>query len=1168
MSISNALKDELYKLTEEYKQKNVNSSLIYRYIFKPSNQENKEPKGSFSFIDSDKLYDFNDDIYNNKSDDEKKEYEKSHPDIRTYFKYNSIAGRFLNKHVRVCDLPISILQKSECPICRLSKNSESILTNNDFGTENFPLNIFGNQYNTYDFLSKTGVLISVYKMTSNNDVYETYKIFSNDVKITILSSNYFDVSFHDSNPNFSYYIIEVCKICKTKPSNEDESDVNKICFGYTPNGYIYKSSNIFNNLNDDVIYYDKKYCKLVKYISLNTIKNSEGKNKILINMTDDDFENRYISKYQLNLWIKDNNKSMLIPSSYIYDFKINKNTISMAIDEINGYNSGMKFTCYCIYDEVSSEMKETTINDILSSYKIDDYISSPNTSTDTYGDDLIRYFPYYLRERLDEQSPTFFGKIETISRNNIINYLPDTGLFVPCIRFEVPMKHSSFMIFHHGKLLSPYAYFEGKHTITQQLNGNKYKITIGNSGNMYIYINLTDFASDEYDISILENKTIITLNEPIYMIISNNYFNEDVVFPLAEIDKYIPCKGSKFYNYIDDDYVITDNDGTTIGKYIKYEDDYYELYEKTPNKYYKSYREVYKTDDGKSRYKCEYIIKNSNELPNSSIEYFYKVRSYEYILPVNKRINKEKISIMIEQMLEVDDIEQDYVTGIKYAKDSVNDNKNMYWLIMINNNKRFVKSGDLNSDGKYSVIVDGIEYEPEMNNNKPITYKRVTYKYSTLLSDIKYYTESGSTELYVKNNDNYEKYIPDYEQVKALRNYNEILKFRIVNGEIIGSIPTDSEYLALINSNDTNNIELDSDVLNICDGKIVAYDISNGFSQYYLNDEDDEFLSYPIPSQLIASDNKLFAFIDGRLTDEFIIDKHLYYRLFDGNTMLAFSEDPIINDNDEQNYKKFRYDENGDYVFDPMEERYRRYEGQKDDDLNRYRKIISAIYLTNPGNYTLYQDIHGIEYDDGVFTISNNIDNCIIDQHVMYNEHYMVPFSTKYMILFINGYYIPSDHIKIISNRRFSLINIEDYLNIDNLEINEIFIYKYDYINPQKYNDYFINTTKYSECITHEITDYLWDEYLSNYDNLSKIKSTIKPFNNIIMNPKDPSFHSSNSLTAMYEIFGKYVLNKYDIDSDFELANEVRSYFNSLYDSDGRMRLELILDKAKRKYQY
>ena len=128
-----------------------------------------------------------------------------------------------------------------------------------------------------------------------------------------------------------------------------------------------------------------------------------------------------------------------------------------------------------------------------------------------------------------------------------------------------------------------------------------------------------------------------------------------------------------------------------------------------------------------------------------------------------------------------------------------------------------------------------------------------------------------------------------------------------------------------------------------------------------------------------------------------------------------------------------------------------------------------------------------------------------------------------------------------------------------------MFIYKYDYLSPQKYKyDYYENPITYNLSNIYGVKDTLWDTYGSNISE--NIKDRIST--NIIINPKDPGFHQNNDTLALYEIFGKYVLNKYDIDSDFELANEVRSYFDKLYDKDGRMRLELNLDSNKRKYVY
>lgn len=1187
--MSRILEKELYQFTEECKRNASNTSLIRRYIFK-SKQENSEPDGSFSFIDSNKLYDFDDFTYEHLNEEDKKQYEKEHPDIRAYFKYNSIAGRFLNKDIRVCDLPVGILEVGECPICRLSKSID--ITNREIDSNgniiykttefkntygNIPLDIYGVEYDSNEFLKRTGVLVTVYRVSKDADLYRANKVSKSELKICVMSSNYFDISFEDPNPKFSYYVIEICKVAKY----DNSESVYAVDFG------------------DDSIYYNSKYCK-----GLNISNINKNKNEISMTITGDNFQKYYIDKSQLTLWINySDNTRMLIPTSAITNAVYNNDKIivTLTFESITNINN-ISFSGYYIFDEDISEYTETTINDVIHSYNIEDYyVNPPETTDENYYQNLLDYYPYYLNEQLGKQGTTYFGKIEKIEITDVIKFLPDDDTndkYSPCISFEVPMKHSSFMLFHHGKLISPYAYFEGIHTIKHRKNGSIIEESVGNSGNIYIYVNIRDLG-DEYDSSVKNNESTINLIEPIYMIITDTFFNEDVVYPLIEVEKYIPIEDEiEWYNLdYESDSVKTSQtyvkveDG--VGNYIKYKDNYYEVdSNEVYNEYYRVYEKV--TD---SIFKTHYKIAAADDFDKEIIsqdEILYKkVKTYEYILPVNKRLNKEKISIMVEQMCMVDpdEVESDIMTGLNYAPAY----NGLYWAIDTDSGRRFCKVGN-NTDGEYFIEINGIKYNPIMNIDKPVLYKRAVYQYSELLNNIKYSTEKADSELYRLNSDGiYELVQPDPTLVNEFRKYNDIIKIKIMNGEIIDcGFPNTDEYLNLIdcdyesiidgdgNQIDYNHniIDLNSNITNVADGKIVAYDNSNGFSQYHLNKEDEEFLSYPIPNQLIASEKKLFAFMDGKLTDEFIIDKHLYYRLFDGNTMLAFSDDPIIRDTVEgpEDYKNYRYNPSGKYVFDTVNECYRKDNGSSEDlKLHHYDKIISTIYITNPGNYTLYQDIHGISYDStsGIFTIANDIDGCVINEQRMYDDNYMLPFNPKYMILFINGLYIPSDHIQVISNRRFMLTDIDSYLNLngEKLTVNEMFIYKYDYIKPERYIDYFEKEiTNNREVTIHKVTDNLWDSCLNN--NISNVvnKYSDKIFKNIIIDPKDPGFHKENTLIGMYEIFGKYVLNKYDIDmldkTDTALLEEIRSYFDSIYDSDGRLPLELILDNIKRKYIY
>ena len=1233
MNISRSLKDELYRFTEECKKESANKRLISRYIFKPSNQVNKEPEGSLNFIDSNKLYSY--DFIDS----------KEIRDLKSYFKYNSINNRFLSKDINVCDLPITTLEKHDCQICALSSSEDIISRDNDITHTNghIPLKqVFGKKYNSNSFLNNTGVLITVYRIGKHEDgPYYTAKIHSDDVNIIIMSSNYYDISFTDYDPSFAYYIIEICKVCDSKYNNDTDSEVS---FINSENGLILDMG---ASTNDDAIYYNNRYYQLMDNKCFNVSSTYDHTKITIVNNI---FDTHYIDKSQFIIWYNYtyNGKKccMLVPTISIDGYEIDQNRAIITITTSEKIPSDSKFTIYCIYDKYESEYTEKTLPDILKDEGISDDIISkikmPNSSnSETYDSDLIKYYPNFLKEKLDRQCPTYYGIINEVYTRNII-HIPKEGengsSSIACARFEIPIKHSSIMFFQKGKIIDPVEYFEGEHYI----NGQKY----GSIGTMSIYVDARNLDSENYDLAILNNDGKYILDDPIYVISTETFFNEDVTFPLIEIDKYLPYSESDRYSFYahgittGNPNIVTDDFGNSYyqddnGIYLRYKNSFYPIEDIG---YTKSYNNISNTDLYEEIY-----IKSEDIIDSDKISYC-KVKSSEYIIPVNKNLTKEKLAIMVERMEQVSYLNaESYETndiGYNFVKqyDDKRHVLGVYWrvvtepskFVIVQRSDNLVKENNklyLNYYDKKDNTNKKIQIEADSTLN-PIRYERAIYKYSKLLNNINYYTEQSDRNLYKKDYDgNYVKCKKDLELAANFKKYNEIIKIRIANGEIIdcGFANTD-EYLDLIDTKShinrdgtisdpafDHNIDLNANILNADDGRIVAYNISNGYSQYFINNDNEQFLSYVIPTQLIASESKLLAFMDGILTDEFIIDKHLYYRLFDGNTILAFSDEQS---NPETG--KFVYDPNGDYVYDGNGH-YILYDDIVDGDTLycgvseyqiprftlvcdkngtellsggsskgiseipepssvRYSKVTKSIYVTNPGSYTLYQDIHGISYEDGIFTLSNEIDGCVSNEQKMYDDFYMLPFSPNYMMLFINGRYISPDHIKVLSTRRFALIDtvktsIKDYFNLEDnesLEINEIFIYRYDYINPFKYIDYFvkdygnINASKYIPKEIYKISDYLWDDYGNELKEVNKDKI----FTDIIIDPKDPGFHQTNNLIAMYEIFGKYVLNKYDIDANFDLADEVRSYFSSLYDEDGRMKLELILDNLKRKYNY
>lgn len=465
------------------------------------------------------------------------------------------------------------------------------------------------------------------------------------------------------------------------------------------------------------------------------------------------------------------------------------------------------------------------------------------------------------------------------------------------------------------------------------------------------------------------------------------------------------------------------------------------------------------------------------------------------------------------------------------------------------------------------------------------------------------------------------------------------------------------------------------------DDQIKAYRIDSSYSNYFINDEDD-FLAYVIPNQLINSESKMLTFLDGKFTDEYTINKNLYSRLFGGDTILSFSDnpestedfhyridpdgiyyfdnvknvyiadpdrdksyyklksfdtyykgyDPILEKDsyvltylydkydiiNEDKYRKLFNDEyikidkdeiitddlyyktkNGEYIKiseyhknDIIVDNYMKYfeldepsETLNNSDIDpyfitiedyysyttSYSKSISSVYLSNMKNLTLYQNQRGISYDKGIFTISDNLDNLIINDLQLYKDFYCIPLSTKYMLFFINGKFANPD-IEILSGTKFALNNISKFANTtdSNQEINEISIYIYNKFlyNLNKYKNYYFTKEYYPSSDNPEYTIYryndtLWNNKTYRDEMINKYKNTT-----VIFNPKSTGYNPMSSYISLYEIFGKFILNKYDIDSDYQLYDEIHEYFASLFDDDNRMKLELLQDKTKRKYIY
>ena len=152
--------------------------------------------------------------------------------------------------------------------------------------------------------------------------------------------------------------------------------------------------------------------------------------------------------------------------------------------------------------------------------------------------------------------------------------------------------------------------------------------------------------------------------------------------------------------------------------------------------------------------------------------------------------------------------------------------------------------------------------------------------------------------------------------------------------------------------------------------------------------------------------------------------------------------------------------------------------------------------------------------------------------------------------------------------------NAETYLMSDGSY--ECVVYAYDkYLySLNYYNSYFTKLEKiYTDAEMNDVHEYnvyaykdnMWDKY---GDQLTEYMLSDNSISEQTYEPRDIGYNFTNNLISLYEIFGKYILNKYDIDNDYTLYDEIREYFSELFDEDNRMRLELLQDKTKRKYIY
>ena len=188
------------------------------------------------------------------------------------------------------------------------------------------------------------------------------------------------------------------------------------------------------------------------------------------------------------------------------------------------------------------------------------------------------------------------------------------------------------------------------------------------------------------------------------------------------------------------------------------------------------------------------------------------------------------------------------------------------------------------------------------------------------------------------------------------------------------------------------------------------------------------------------------------------------------------------------------------------------------------------------------------------------------------------------MILFINGLFISKDDIIITGPSSFYIKNsIIDKFDTDengNIIITDFALYVYDNLDSSIFKsdgtegageegklELFYELPFEIDKDGNKITDN--SKYLTVYEVSDRDyfydESTV--YTKVVIGISEESKYVDREL-ALYEIFGKYVLNKYDIDNDFELSDEVLTYFNEIFDEDDRMKLQLLTDSVSRRFEY
>jgi hypothetical protein len=826
--------------------------------------------------------------------------------------------------------------------------------------------------------------VSVNYIDTTNINYQIDEMFIYD------TSSYNKNEINNSNNNFNIKIID--------------KKINVI--GNTDFPELYKNILVFyryNNLSameSNKLYFMAKDCYSLTFNDKNIFNieiNEKMSNLILnhdIELTADDINiivlssksmvgnisyDEYIKKSKYDIITSLNNyESPLM--KYVGDKSYNK-LINDEITKIDLYNRNIKIKVF------NNTLKES---DIITTR---DNIAKAKKNIYKY---YIEFYYKIGRSYLSDQCDTSINKITKLnvnrkySNNNIhdinykdIIYIYNGNIQEPFIRFSFIKNHTSILVFQNGKIIKPKFYYEGKHILKlSSVNSIEY----GENGYYYIYVSINDLSLDNFMIDsiyqVMEGvKNSVTINiskNPIYTVITKNFFRENNSFKLYPLKTYIKYSSDIEYfdihnNSINEPIELNNNTEAyikigdqlllmVVDKYIdgetsKFTNRFSKEYEKVKDENEDLYREIYKpSENGEyiGLYTNNYVslLRNSNELQlndimkrslyndklwNKTIDNIH-YRLYEYGPYVNQLNNESENMVLFNE-------------GYTIYNDDIK-------TFVLNDTKLvFVK------------VLDGAEIkylEIDPNTNEIKRYSKMHNKYENI-NNIHKKENISILNLYRKNeNDEYVK----YKSPKDITSYNKICKIDINVKSIFDTTEiADDSYIDTGIIYDSNGINHYNNIMKNKRYKLELFNTSNGYSDFYLNDENDNFLAYEIPYQLIGNEDKMICFLDGEYIDKYHLNQYVYYKLFKNKSIIAFP-DNFISDTFE--YIK---DSDGKYVYDENKNKYIEYDENNKDhiDLQRYKRFVSSVFINSFGNYTLYNTLDNISIKNGVITNARKV---------------------------------------------------------------------------------------------------------------------------------------------------------------------------------------------------